>query len=153
MRKEFLRPWHGVVWPVACLVVFTGCGGGGSATSANMPKTYSVKGKVLSAQGQPLAEASIQFQLQDSSRDVTVIGNSQADGTYEMETLTSDGKAKGAPEGMYTVMVTPPNPYKKPEEQHLAPPTVMLPQPFTVKAQDNNELNIDLSQAQPVEVE
>jgi hypothetical protein len=117
------------------LVVCLGC-----APQATMPKTFSVKGKVVYKDGTPMDGGFIEFH---STTDPNLIANGdiQPDGTFKLSTPTGNARAAGAPEGQYTVTVIP-----KIADQTRQSDTgpIEVRTPYTVKPDEGNDFTVTL---------
>ena len=78
------------------LTVLVGC--------SNQKGTYPVKGILMLANGQPLANASISMEATEGS--LSAIGRSDANGRFEMSTYST---GDGMPRGIYRALVMPPS--------------------------------------------
>jgi hypothetical protein len=131
---SFLVRWLLLFCLVAALVV--GCG-------RSLPKTHTVRGKVLAPSGQPLTGGAVHLQS-DRYRALTISGVIQADGTFSLTTVKDKAQSKGAPAGTYTVLVSPPS------VGHVGAATIALPDLYNVHPGENT-LDIDLGKVVPEE--
>jgi hypothetical protein len=91
------QPLTLISW-AAALLVATGCGGEGPYSG----KLYPVQGRVLLADGQPLAGGSVQFIPSEGGLPAT--GEVGQDGTFSLKTFKT---REGAAPGRYKVRVEP----------------------------------------------
>jgi hypothetical protein len=113
------------------------CAGCSSTPPNPPPKTYPVKGKVVSQKtGQPLSGGSIQFESTGKT-PVSVLGEIQSDGSFTVITLHDKQRLDGAPEGSYRVSVGPPQ-----TDQQV--PAVIIEKVFQVKPEGPNEFKIEV---------
>lgn len=99
------------LWGVLGVVMIAGCGG---SDRGQLPPTYQVTG-VVTYQGEPLADALVQFQRTDATRGA--VGKTDANGRYQLSTF---GSNDGAVAGPYAIAIskysTPPPDF--PVRQH-----------------------------------
>jgi hypothetical protein len=94
---------------------------------------HPVKG-VVTQGGRPVGANSLVTFSPMAAQDVTVSGKTDARGNFELTTSGRDGKRKpGAPEGTYSVLVTP---YL--EGQQVGTVLITLPTPYQVKPGQND---------------
>jgi hypothetical protein len=92
-----------------------------------------VKGVVMQG-GRPVGANSMVTFTPVLPQDITVSGTTDALGNFELATSGRDGKRKpGAPEGSYSVMVTP-----QIEGQQIGTVQLTLPKTYKVNAGTNN---------------
>lgn len=96
MFREFTRSLFGA-FMLAMALGTLGCG---TATDSDRPTTYPVSGTVT-MNGQPVADANVNFQLADGTRGA--LGVTDAQGRYELTTFTA---GDGALPGEYSVVIT-----------------------------------------------
>lgn len=99
-----MKPLSGLILAIF-LIAISGCGGNGNQSMSQTDlKLYPVTGRVLSGK-QPVAAAKIEFKPKfEWQKEIAFPhATTSADGTYELETLTS---ADGAPAGDYNVSVS-----------------------------------------------
>lgn len=120
------------------VVCVTGCGPG----SPSFPELHPARGVVTNGK-QPLVGATVQFAPVSANPSFSISGTTDAEGKFELSTLSVDRGVKktGAPAGTYEVIVIPPL-------AQANVPAGKLAKRYTVKEGDNN-IVIDLSKAKP----
>ena len=89
--------------------------------------------------GQPAKEGSVQF-VPDPAQDLTVNGQVDSKGNFELHTLAGGKRQKGAPVGTYTVMYTPASTLQSTN------PSIRTTAIFTVEPGKTNEWTIELAE-------
>jgi hypothetical protein len=106
-------------------------------SSEPVPKTYPVKGKVVSSRtGKPLTGGSVQFETTGKT-PVSVLGDIQPDGSFSLFTLHKKQRLDGAPEGPYHVSVAPP-------QTDMQEPAIVIEGVFQVKPDGTNDFTIQI---------
>jgi hypothetical protein len=105
-RSGLRRAVFGALWFGMILVVAPGC-----ATKEEMPKTYTVTGKVVLKNGKPLKGGFITF-TSVTSDEQRAYGDIAADGTFTLNTVALTSRAHseklaGAVEGEFKVTIRP----------------------------------------------
>jgi hypothetical protein len=124
---------------------------GGCRPASSLPKTYAVKGRVVDADGRPVADARVEFLEFSPSGGAPAWqprGVTGSDGAFTLTTysMNDNGSASGAPAGTYTVVVTPRA--DGGDQTHQATPRpVTLPQLYAVAVNDANDLTLTLPAA------
>lgn len=131
-----MRPLHGWMPGLACVLCLTGCGDGS-------PRTYTVKGKVVyRGSQQPVTVGTVLFES-TSTPKVQASGEIQPDGTFE---LGSDLGKPGTVAGEHRVLIQPPilETGQKPivKRQYTSFSTSKLT--VTVKPNNSNNLTIEV---------
>ena len=105
-----------------------------------LPPLHPVRG-VVSRGGAAVNGGVIQFRPDPDVPNIVINAEVKPDGTFELKTLhaLSLKSGPGAPVGNYKVMYLP----ATGGDQNKAPPSVVLPKPFTVK-EGANDFVIDL---------
>ena len=91
-----------VVFPLASLIIASGCGGADSKLDRKRPPTYRVNGKVL-LNGQPVADAGVVFRSSGSAETLAAYGRTDSGGEF---TLTTFESGDGAIAGQHMMTVT-----------------------------------------------
>jgi hypothetical protein len=125
--------------PAMALLLAVGCAGGGKP----MPKTYPVTGKVVQADGSPLAGGLIHFKP-ETNAEVTTTGVIQSDGSFTLRTTLDTQQVPGAVEGPHTVTILPPLGQDQHAARGMAPQPIQLRETYTVKAEGANNFTITL---------
>jgi hypothetical protein len=123
---------------LAALLLLTGCKG-----AKPLPKTYLVTGKVVRADGSPVAGGLVHFKPQGNA-DVTTSGPIGADGSFSLSTFIDGQKVPGATEGPHTVTVLPSQGQDQGAAGSQVAQPVELRDTFTVKADGENHFTIML---------
>ena len=105
-RSGLRRAVFGALWFGMILVVVPGC-----AREEEMPKTYTVTGKVVLKNGKPLKGGFITF-TSVTSDEQRAYGDIAADGTFTLNTVALTSRARseklaGAVEGEFKVTIRP----------------------------------------------
>jgi hypothetical protein len=95
-----------------------------------LPVTYLVTGQIRFNDGQPVANALVEFQP-TGKQPLTTQGATDGDGKFAIETLVENVIVDGAPEGEYRILVHLPS-----EDQAATP--IMLRERFVVQPKDNH---------------
>ena len=143
-RSGFRRAGFGAVWLGLILVVVTGC-----ATKEEMPKTYTVKGKVVLKNGKPLAGGFITFTLV-TDEEQRAYGDIANDGTFTLDTVALTSKARserlaGAVEGEFRVNIRPGGSV---DDGSGGPPVgggkpaFTLKKTYKIEAKENNDITV-----------
>jgi hypothetical protein len=136
-RTVFLTP------PVVLSILLLGGVPGCSKSKAEGPKLYSVKGKIVFKNGEPLKGGTVQFQSLAGS-SLTTMGEIKKDGSFALYTLVENKtKSAGAPEGQHRVIVIPP----MSEDQVLE--EVTLTQPIVSVEPKENHFTIEVEKKPP----
>jgi hypothetical protein len=105
-RSGLRRAAFGTLWFGTILVLVSGCG-----KDEELPKTYTVTGKVVLKNGKPLKGGFITFTsvISDEQR---AYGDIAADGTFRLDTVALTSRARseklaGAVEGEFKVTIRP----------------------------------------------
>jgi hypothetical protein len=140
--------WHGLrrataarQWLMLVMLLAPGC------AKEEMPKTYAVKGKVVSKNGKPYTSGQITF-MSVADPELRGYGTIEKDGTFTLDTIAltkSAGSERlpGAVEGEFKVNIRPGS-----GNDSQAPPVFAGKAAFTLKktykieAKENNELTI-----------
>ena len=128
---------------VACLALGqTGCG-----SKEPFCKTHGVRGRVLTADGQPLTAGLIEFRSTTDSM-LSTFSTLQEDGAFELVTSNGRERLPGAVAGSYQVTILPSkrdtaNATTGPEQRSDEPP-IVLPQTYEVLPTDDNHFTIQL---------
>jgi hypothetical protein len=123
---------------LAALFLVAGCKG-----DKALPKTYAVTGKVVHADGTPVAGGLVHFKPQGDDA-VTTSGMIGTDGSFTLSTLIDGQKVSGATEGPHTVTVLPPQEQDRGAARGRSAQPVELRDTFTVKADGENHFTITL---------
>ncbi|MDY0165989.1 MAG: hypothetical protein RBS80_05555 [Thermoguttaceae bacterium] len=123
------------------VLIALGTAGGCGGDSQDHPATYPVTGTVVWAGGQPLGGGVIELRTTEG-RPLSAIGMIQADGTFNLTTMSGNRKLTGAVAGTHRVTVIPPAPDTQ-DVQAVAEP-VNLPAPVEVQSEGENTLTIKL---------
>lgn len=106
VRLRMRRALPGALWLVTIALAAPGC-----SSSEELPKTYTVSGKVMLKNGKPLKGGFITFTsvLSDEQRAYGTIGD---DGTFKLDTVALKSNARseklaGAVEGEFKVTIRP----------------------------------------------
>jgi hypothetical protein len=124
------------------LLAALGCGGGEGYV---MPQLHPAHG-VVKYGGRPLPQAAVMFKPDKDDPNLTVRGDTDEQGRFELFTLVVHGNLKrsGAPAGIYTVSIIP----RMDESQRGLPPT-QLAKKYRVRAGDNDfEIDVEKDKAQ-----
>lgn len=149
-RKALGRPRFAVkdavsrqgVLAAGLLVVALGAAGGcGRGDSQDHPATHPVAGTVVWASGQPLSGGLIELRTTEG-RSLSAIGMIQADGTFNLTTMSGNRKLTGAVAGVHRVTVIPPAADTQ-DVQAIAEP-IDLPAPVEVQSEGETTLTIKL---------
>jgi hypothetical protein len=143
-RSEYRRSAFGALWFGAILVVVSGC-----TTKEELPKTYTVKGKVVLRNGKPLTGGFITF-TSVASDEQRAYGDIKQDGTFTLDTvaLTSSARSErlpGAIEGDFKVTIRPAGSV---DDGTGGPPVgggrpaFTLKKTYKIEAKENNELTV-----------
>lgn len=107
----------------------------------NRPTTYPVTGTVLWQDGQPVRGGMVEFRP-SAVPNVTTLGQLQPDGSFSLHSIFGNQKVPGATEGEHQVTVFPPS------SGHERT-SFLLPQKYTVKADQENHFVIKLDSTAP----
>jgi hypothetical protein len=121
---------------LAALLLAAGCSG-----SSKLPKTYPVHGKVVYADGTPLAGGLVQFQPEGHD-ELKTTGVTGADGSFSLSTTRDNERADGAIEGPHKVIILPPLAQDQHAPKGLPPQPVQLRETFTVKPDGPNTFTL-----------
>ena len=143
-RSGFRRAGFGAVWLGLILVVVTGC-----ATKEEMPKTYTVTGKVVLKNGKPLTGGFITF-TSVTNDEQRAYGDIAKDGTFTLDTVALTSKARserlaGAVEGEFRVNIRPGGSV---DDGSGGPPigggkpAFTLKKTYKIEAKENNEITV-----------
>ena len=125
---------HSALFCIA-LAFAVGCNKGATETALEL---HTAQG-TLTMNGQPVKDGSVQF-LPEPSQDLTVNGHVDANGKFELYTLSNGKRQKGAPPGTYTVMYMPAS-----NTQSTKPP-ITTTTTYTVESGKPNEWTIELAE-------
>lgn len=105
-RSQYRRAVLGSLWFGTILVLAPGC-----TNHEELPKTYTVKGKVVLKNGKPLKGGFITF-TSVTSDEQRAYGNIAEDGTFKLDTVALTSRARserlaGAIEGEFKVTIRP----------------------------------------------
>ena len=143
-RSGLRRAVFGAVWLGLILVVVTGC-----ATKEEMPKTYTVTGKVVLKNGKPLTGGFITF-TSVTNDEQRAYGDIAKDGTFTLDTVALTSKARserlaGAVEGDFKVTIRPGGSV---DDGSGGPPigggkpAFTLKKTYKIEAKENNEITV-----------
>ena len=121
----------------------------GCASKEEMPKTYTVKGKVVLKNGKPLKGGFITF-TSVTNDEQRAYGDIAADGTFTLDTVALTSRARserlaGAVEGDFKVTIRPTGSV---DDGTGGPPVgggkpaFTLKKRYKIEAKDNNEMTI-----------
>lgn len=136
--KDSRKPFRLPAWYVAMIALLAV--GPVACSGPEMPELHPVTGKVLWADGQPLAGGSVQLNSPENSM-LIINGAIGPDGTFALATVKEGTRVEGVPIGSYHVTLVPPM-----GEDQMAQPPIRLPEPVSV-APGGNELTLELPAA------
>ena len=143
-RTRFRRAVFGALWFGTILAVVPGC-----ATKEEMPKTYTVKGKVVLKNGKPLKGGFITF-TSVTSDEQRAYGDIAEDGTFKLDTVALTSRARseklaGAVEGEFKVTIRPAGSI---DDGTGGPPigggrpAFTLKKRYKIEAKENNDITV-----------
>ena len=143
-RSGFRSTVLGALWFGTILVGVPGC-----SSKEEMPKTYSVKGKVVLKNGKPLAGGFITF-TSVTNDEQRAYGDIAKDGTFTLDTVALTSKARsekltGAVEGEFKVTIRPAGAV---DDGSGGPPigggrpAFTLKKRYKIEAKENNEITV-----------
>lgn len=143
-RTRFRLADFGALWFGTILAVVPGC-----ATKEEMPKTYTVKGKVVQKNGKPLKGGFITF-TSVTSDEQRAYGDIAEDGTFKLDTVALTSRARseklaGAVEGEFKVTIRPAGSI---DDGTGGPPigggrpAFTLKKRYKIEAKENNDLTV-----------
>src|SRR4051812_1664060 len=125
--------------PIGALLMVVAVAGCRLGWSGSAP-TFYVTGKVVFKDGSPCSGGLIEFRSTTSSRlALSVIA---ADGSFSLYTIHENKQVPGTFEGPYRVTVTPPG--RADPKTGAAPPSIDLPEIYTVQRAGSNEFTVRL---------
>lgn len=113
-------------------------GAAGCSPAPTLPKSFPARGTVVYKGGQPVKGGTIEFKS-DADPLLRVVGQIDDHGAFRLTTI-KDAQTDGAPEGEYTVIVTPPRPAHAPGDMaaaHRPITPIALEQTYKVEAKEN----------------
>jgi len=113
--------------------VVAGCGRGD--TGPPPPPTYTVTGKVVYEDGQPVAKALVQF-ISEQQEARNMSAGTAEDGSFSLITSHGNAALSGAIAGPCRVQITPPFA----TSPATGPRTVTLPGPYHIRPEANHFL-------------
>jgi hypothetical protein len=103
----------------------------GCKEQADMPATYPAKGKVVFKDGKPMSGGVVQFQA-EKDEGITVVGETDDNGNFSLQTLKGNRKKVGAMQGTYRVIILPPQ-----SDDHQIAPPIEIGETYTIAAKEN----------------